>query len=85
MSDLIRAVRAGWTPQPRASFDVRVVAPADPYSFFKHDSDAQSRETQRQVNRTIRAANLRSLPTADRAAPLTIYPSPNVIITMPVT
>ena len=85
MSDLIRAVRGGWTPQPRASFDVRVVAPADPYSFFKHDSDAQSRETQRQVNRTIRAANLRSLPTADRVAPLTIYPSPNVIITMPVT
>jgi len=85
MSDLIRAVRAGWTPQPRASFDVRVVEPADAYNFNKHDSDALARQTQQQVNRTIRSANLRSLPAADRASPLTIYPSPNVIITMPVT
>ena len=85
MSDLIRAVRAGWTPQPRASFDVRVVEPADAYNFFKHDSDAQSRQTQSQVNRTIRAANLRSLPVSSPAVPMRIDASPNVIITMPVS
>lgn len=86
MSDVIRAVRGGWTPPPRAnSFDVRADLPRDTYSFLQNQIESQQRQAQNNVNRTIRSGNLNAAPRAETASPIRMpVMLPTTIITLPV-
>jgi hypothetical protein len=86
MSDVIRAVRGGWTPPPRTnSFDVRADIPRDTYSFLQNQIESQQRQAQSGVNRTIRSGNLNSFPRAETASPIRMpVLLPTTIITLPV-
>lgn len=86
MSDIIRAVRGGWTPPPRPnSFDVRSVIVPDNYRFAQNEVESAQRVNQTAVNRTIRAGNINTAPQAPAIQPNRI-PSflPTTIITLPV-
>jgi hypothetical protein len=55
MSDLIRAVQASWTPMPGRSLDPKVIKAQDTYSFLQNQIESQQRQSQNNVNRTIRS------------------------------
>jgi len=84
MSDVIRAVRGSWLPMPGRSLDPRVHIPPDVYRFTQNQIESQQRQTQSQVNRTIRAGRLNSQPRAEsRPRPININ-FPSVIFNLPI-
>lgn len=55
MSDIIRAVKGSWTPQPGRSLDPRVFSAPDHYRFTQNQIESEQRQAQRNVSRTVRA------------------------------
>lgn len=64
MSNLIRHVKGSWTPQPGGSLDPRVIAPKDHYRFVQNQIESQQRQSQNNMNRTIRSQ--KAAPSAGR-------------------
>jgi hypothetical protein len=64
MSNLIRQVKGSWTPQPGKSLDPRVISAGDHYRFVQNQVESQQRQSQNNMNRTIRAQ--RSAPSVGR-------------------
>ena len=57
MSNLIRAVKSSWTPMPGNSLDPKVIKVRDTYTFLQNQIESQQRQSQNNVNRTIRSQN----------------------------
>lgn len=55
MTQIIRAVKANWTPQPGPSLDPRVHVAPDHYRFTQNQIESEQRQSQRNFNRTVRA------------------------------
>jgi hypothetical protein len=86
MSDIIRTTRNSWLPMPGRSVDPRVHIPPDVYRFAQNQIESQQRQQQQQVNRTVRAGNIRSMPVAPtRQPPKVDVNVPSVIFNIPLT
>jgi len=84
MSNLIRAVRAPWTPQPQtSSSDASTLSAPDTYRFLSNQIESAQRQNQSAVSRTIRAGNINSAPRAtDIARPIASGSFPTTIIAL---
>lgn len=86
MSNIIRTAKKSWLAMPGGSNDPRVSIPPDVYRFAQNQIESQQRQQQNQVNRTIRAGNIRSMPVAPTRQPPSVSVNvPSVIFNIPLT
>lgn len=83
MSDVIRAVKAPWTPPPEPhSLDVHPAKPRDTYRFVQNEIESAQRMNQNAANRTIRAQNINASPVSYERSRITVPESINALITL---
>jgi hypothetical protein len=83
MSDIIRAVKAPWTPPPSpTSLDTRPHSPPDAYRFVQNQIESAERQNERATSRTIRAQNINATPMPQERHRFSVPESINALITL---